>query len=108
MAAFVALLRAVNLGSHNKVAMADLRKLADGCGLTNVRTLLQSGNLVFECGEHDAATLEGMIERALVKKLGVDTPVIVRSAADWRGVVKANPFPAEAKKDPGRLLVMSL
>jgi uncharacterized protein (DUF1697 family) len=108
MPAFVALLRAVNLGSHNKVAMADLRKLADGCGFSNARTLLQSGNLVFECSTRDAGALETQLERALAKKLGVETPVIVRSAAAWRDIVKANPFPAEAKKDPGHLLLMAL
>jgi len=108
MPAFVALLRAVNLGSHNRVAMADLKKVAEGCGLTNARTLLQSGNLVFECSTRDSGALEVLLERTLAKKLGVDTPVIVRSAAAWRDIVKANPFPTEAKKDPGHLLVMPL
>ena len=108
MALFVALLRAVNLGAHNKVPMAELKKLADGCGFTNARTLLQSGNLVFECTDRDCDAHEAALERALAKQLGVETPVIVRSASAWRDIVKANPFPAEAKKDPGHLLVMPL
>jgi len=106
--AFVALLRAVNLGSHNKVGMADLREMAEGCGLANARTLLQSGNLVFECDRRKSAELETILERALARDLGVDTPVIVRSAAEWRAVIAANPFRAEAKADPGHLLVMAL
>jgi uncharacterized protein (DUF1697 family) len=108
MPAFVALLRAVNLPGHNKITMADLKKIAEGCGLSNARTLLASGNLVFECTMKDSGAVEALVERTLSKKLGIDTPVIVRSAAEWRAVVKANPFPAEAKQDPGHLLVMPL
>src|SRR5262245_3638818 len=108
MPAFVALLRAVNLGSHNKIAMADLKAVAEGCGLTQARTLTLSGNLVVECRSSSPAALETLLEKALAKELKIATPVIVRSASEWRGVIDANPFPVEAKKDPGHLLVMSL
>jgi uncharacterized protein (DUF1697 family) len=88
--------------------MADLKLAAEGCGLTKARTLLASGNIVFECSARSSSALETLLEKTLAKELKVETPVIIRSAAEWRGVIDANPFPAEAKKDPGHLLVMPL
>jgi uncharacterized protein (DUF1697 family) len=108
MPAFVALLRAVNLGPHNKISMADLKAVAEGAGLSEARTLLQSGNLVFQAKAQSSAALEKLLEGALAKKLGLKTPVVVRSAAEWRAALEANPFPKEAKSDPSHLLVMPL
>jgi uncharacterized protein (DUF1697 family) len=106
---FVALLRAVNLGSHNKVAMADLRALLERLGMKEVRSLLQSGNLVFETASRgEAAALERRLETETGKALGVRTDFFVRSAAEWTDLVEANPFGKEAKGDPGRLHVMCL
>jgi len=108
MPAFVALLRAVNLGPHNKVSMADLKALAEGLGLLEARTLLQSGNLVFQTKARPTAGLEKLLEDALAKQLSLKTPVLVRSASDWRAALDANPFAAEAKSDPSHLLAMPL
>lgn len=108
MPAFVALLRAVNLGPHNKVAMADLKAVAEGAGLAEARTLLQSGNLVFQAKAQSSAALEKLLEAALAKKLDLKTPVVVRSAAEWRAALEANPFPKQAKSDPSHLVVMPL
>ena len=58
MTTFIGLLRAINLGSHNKVAMADLRQLLSELGLKNPQSLLQSGNLVFETTARSTASLE--------------------------------------------------
>jgi uncharacterized protein (DUF1697 family) len=108
MPAFVALLRAVNLGPHNKVAMADLKIIAASCGLTAPRTLLQSGNLLFESKTKSSAALEKLLEAALQQKLGLKTPVVVRSAAEWRRALDDNPFPKQAMSDPGHLVLMPL
>jgi uncharacterized protein (DUF1697 family) len=108
MPAFVALLRAVNLGPHNKISMADLKAVAEGAGLSNARTLLQSGNLVFEAKAKTPTALEKLLEAALGKELGLKTPVVVRSAAEWRAALDENPFPKQAKSDPSHLLVMPL
>jgi len=108
MPQFVALLRAVNLGPHNKIAMADLKALAEGCGLSGARTLLQSGNLVFEAKAKTSAALEKLLEAALLKELGLKTPVVVRSAAEWRAALDDNPFPKEAKADPSHTCLMPL
>ncbi|HET9514560.1 MAG TPA: DUF1697 domain-containing protein [Gemmatimonadales bacterium] len=108
MAGFVALLRAVNLGPHNKVAMADLRKLAGDLGLEDCVTLLQSGNLVFRSSARSSASLERRLEEAARSRLRVDTDCFVRTDEDWREVLAANPFNQEAASDPAHLLVMFL
>jgi uncharacterized protein (DUF1697 family) len=87
--------------------MADLRKLAESLGLASVRTLLQSGNLVFEAGAKKAPALESALEAAL-KKHGIETDFMVRRADELDAVIAANPFPKEAKSDPGYLVVMFL
>lgn len=102
----IALLRAVNLGSHNKVAMGDLRKMATDLGFEDVRTLLQGGNLVFRSSE-TGAELERLLETTARKELGLDTDFIVRTAAQWKKIVAGNPFPKEARSDPGHLVLMA-
>jgi len=108
MTRYVALLRAVNIGSYNKVPMAGLRALAERLGMKEVCTLLQSGNLVFESGGAEAARIERLLEKETKKALGVETDFFVRTAEEWSGVVAANPFKVEAKSDPGHLLLMCL
>lgn len=108
MPAFVALLRAVNLGPHNKIAMSELKSLAEGCGFGGPRTLLQSGNLVFEAKAKSSAALERALEGALAEQLSLETPVVVRSAAEWRAAIDQNPFPKEARADPSHLVMLPL
>jgi uncharacterized protein (DUF1697 family) len=102
----IALLRAVNVGGRS-LAMADLRVVAEGLGFAGVKTLLQSGNLVFEAKGKKAAALESALEAALNKR-GMDTDFMVRRADELKAVIAANPFPKEAKSDPGHLVVMFL
>ncbi len=108
MTTYIALLRAVNLGAHNKVAMADLRALADKLGLADARTLLQSGNLVFSAGGQTASKLEDLLAGAARKRLSLDTDFFVRSSKEWREIVDGNPFADEAKRDPGHLVLLCL
>jgi uncharacterized protein (DUF1697 family) len=104
----VALLRGINVGGHNKVAMSDVRELCEGLGLADVKTVLQSGNLVFrDDGQTDAA-LESLLEAETAKRLGVTADYVVRSRDELERVVARNPFPKEAKNDPSHLLVMFL
>lgn len=106
MPVHIALLRAVNLGSHNKVSMGDLRAMATDLGFEDVSTLLQSGNLVFRSSE-TGPKLERLLETTARKELGLDTEFMVRSAAQWKKIVAGNPFPKEAKSDPGHLVLMA-
>jgi uncharacterized protein (DUF1697 family) len=108
MTTHIALLRAVNLAGINRVSMSDLRDLAAALGLQDAKTLLQSGNLVFRSSVSSTEKLERLLQDAAASELAVSTDFFVRTAAEWKAVIAANPFPAEAKHDPGRLVVVAL
>ncbi len=108
MTTHLALLRAVNLAGHKPVAMADLRSLLTGLGFADAQSLLQSGNLVFRGGRLSGARLERFLEDEARKRLALETDFFVRTAEQWETVVAANPFRAEAERDPARLLVVFL
>lgn len=106
MTTFIALLRAVNLGPHNKVAMRELRQLFADLGLRDAQSLLQSGNVVFRSDEPSTRRLERRLEAASEEHLGLKTDFFVRTARELQRVVSANPFPEAAARDPGHLLVV--
>ena len=99
MASFIALLRGVNVTGKNKIPMAELRRVAEGLGLSGVSTYIQSGNLVFQASEA-AATLEPLLEDAIDKHFKLSIPVVVRPAKTWRGYVAKNPFGKESEMRP--------
>ncbi len=106
----VALLRAVNVGGRNRIAMAHLRELLEGLGYGEVRTHLQSGNAVFTAAGTTPGGAEGVareIERALARELGLTASVLVRTREDLQRVVAANPLLGVAD-DHARLLVTFL
>lgn len=105
MKAYIGLLRGINVGGNNMVAMADLREMMTTLGFADVKTVLQSGNVVFSGSAAAPAALERRLEAELEKRLGLAVEFHVRTADEWRAIVKANPFAAEAKNDPGHLLV---
>jgi uncharacterized protein (DUF1697 family) len=104
----VALLRAVNLAGHNMVKMTDLCRVATDAGFSEVRSLLQSGNLVFQSRRGTPASIEGRLEAAAREHLALDTDFMVRTAAEWDAMIAANPFADEAAREPGRLLAVCL
>jgi uncharacterized protein (DUF1697 family) len=95
MPRYLALLRGINVGGHNKVAMAELRELAIGLGHSEVATYIQSGNLVFSSDHLDAARLADALEAQIADQLGVRPAVVVLSGAELAQVIADNPFPAE-------------
>lgn len=108
MSIHIALLRAINVGGRNKVAMADLRRLLSRLGFEGAASLLQSGNLVFRSPRLTGAALETLLEKETVKRLGIRVDYIVRSGNEWRELVARNPFRRQAQSDPSRLIVMFL
>jgi uncharacterized protein (DUF1697 family) len=101
--AYVALLRGINVGRAKRVAMADLRTLVEDLGYGNVRTLLNSGNVVFTASR-TAAGAASRIEKALAVKLSVAARVTVLSAAEFATAVSENAL-LDRAKDPSRLMV---
>ncbi|MFC4034956.1 DUF1697 domain-containing protein [Streptomyces polygonati] len=104
---YVALLRGINVGPNNRVPMPKLRELIEGIGGARVRTHLQSGNAVFTHERRDPPRLAADLEQALSSELGLTIAVLVRSGADLRRVVDANPFPME-KVNGSRFVVVFL
>ena len=103
----IALLRGINVGRAKRVAMADLRKLMDELGYSQVRTLLNSGNVVFDAGGVGPAESAARIEEALVLKLGVAARATVLGAPQFRAIMAENCLQQRAD-DPSRLLVAVL
>jgi len=93
---YVALLRGINVGGRNRVAMADLRQIAASLGHTEIATYIQSGNLVFTSPDESAATLADALEREIARTLDVRPAVVVVSRADLARVIADNPFPGES------------
>lgn len=93
MPRYLALLRGINVGGRNKVAMADLRQIAAQLGYADVSTYIQSGNLLFTAGEDDARQLAGALQRSIAEQLGVRPAVVVISAAELARVIADNPYP---------------
>jgi len=104
MARLVALLRGINLGAKRRVAMAELRALLEELGYADVRTLLQSGNVVFTGPK---AKAREKLEAALAERFGFDIDVILRTMDELHQVVEADPFGAEAA-EPTRYFVVFL
>ena len=86
----VALLRGVNVGGKNRLPMRELAALFAGAGCREVRTYIQSGNVVFAAEE--TTGLEPRLTRAIEAQFGLRVPVIVRSATEMRQMVRGNPF----------------
>jgi uncharacterized protein (DUF1697 family) len=108
MTSYVALLRAVNIAGGSVVAMSDLRRLLTDLGFNDARSLLQSGNLAFKANATEAAKLESRLEAETEKRLGLKTAYFVRTHEDMEAVVAGNPYPTEAQRDPGHLVVVFL
>jgi uncharacterized protein (DUF1697 family) len=103
----IALIRGINVGRAKRVAMADLRALVEDLGYGDVRTLLNSGNVVFTSARAAAGAAAARIEKALATKLGVSARVTVLGEADLATVVTDNPL-LKFADDPSRLLVAVL
>src|SRR6266566_213036 len=78
MAAYIAMLRGVNVSGHNTIKMEVLRGLCEGLGFRNVGTYIQSGNIVFQTAPENSATLSKRIGKTIFQSFGFDTPVLVR------------------------------
>src|SRR2546425_2465522 len=103
MIRFVAFLRAINVGGRNLIKMEDLSRVFVRSGFKNVRTFIQSGNVIFDASETNPNVLAKRIEKKLHKSLGHEVTVIVRTIAELEDILKRNPF---KKIKPGADVVM--
>jgi uncharacterized protein (DUF1697 family) len=105
---YAALLRGINVGGHNKVAMAPLRDVLSSLGYDDVATILQSGNAVFTAPAAAKADAASRIEAAIADRFGFAVTVLVRDARAMAKAAAANPWPDLAKTDPAKLHVAFL
>jgi len=101
MSMFASLLRGINVGGKTNLGMPALAQVYEKLGLTGVRTLLRSGNVIFR-GKKSAKEIEDAIE----KRFAFRPKVFLRTAAELRAALAANPFPDAARDDPGHLLIV--
>lgn len=105
-ATHVALLRGINVGTAKRVAMADLRDLMTGLGFSDVRTLLNSGNVIFTAAPHTGDPTR-RIEKEIEKRLGLTSRVTVMTAAELDVAVRGNTL-LKVATHPSRLMVGAL
>lgn len=104
---YVALIRALNVGTKNRLAMADLAAAFESEGCADVRTYVQSGNVVFDPPAGGVASLAAGISARLLAEHGVDVATVLRSGSEMTAVTAANPFLARGE-DPAALHVVFL
>ena len=108
MPVIASLLRGINVGPASLIGMPALAAVHSALGLTEVRTLLRSGNVIFRSTRTDRAWLVRSLGDAIEKRFGIRPDVLLRSPEELRAAIAANPFPGEARTDPSHLLVMFL
>ena len=102
MTRYIAFLRAINVGGHRLIKMQDLARMFESSGFKNVRTFIQSGNVIFDSRSANTQTLTKKIERSLEQSLGYRVSVMLRTLAEIQEIVRRNPF----KKTPPSADVM--
>src|ERR1700722_14914542 len=103
----IVLLRGINVGSANRIAMPALREALLDKGFANVRTYVQSGNIVLETGLDDEKLSEA-VERLIADRFGLSVPALALAHSALADVVAANPYPEQALQDPKRFQVSFL
>lgn len=88
---YVALLRGINVGGNRKVEMAKLKLTFEALGFINIKTFINSGNVIFESSLNDEKALCGKIEKAIEKDFGFDVPVLIRSLDEFHDLLKKLP-----------------
>jgi len=104
---FVSMLRAVNVGGHSKIKMDELQAAYVALGLRNVRTLLQSGNVVFSSRLKDRAALAKRIMQEIERRFDLQIDVVIRTLDEIKKIVERGPA-LSPRADKSRLLVMFL
>lgn len=104
----VSLLRGINVGGRNKIRMADLRELYADLGMMRVRSLLQSGNVIFEAALTDLTSVKLELEAGIRSAFGLDIQILLRSSADFEYIIDCHPFSAEQLNEPRKAAVVFL
>ena len=99
MAKYVALLRGINVGGKNMIKMEKLREIVAALGLENVKTYVNSGNVIFETKKTSDKVLAAKVHNAIQKELGLNISVMVRSVAGIEEIIAKNPYDGKFEND---------
>ncbi|MUH34930.1 DUF1697 domain-containing protein [Zobellia amurskyensis] len=92
MKSYIALLRGINVSGQKKVPMAELRSILTEMDFLNVKTYIQSGNVVFQSEEDSTVTLEASIAENIKSTFGFDVPVLVKTKNQFKNIFEGNPY----------------
>jgi uncharacterized protein (DUF1697 family) len=92
MTVYIVLLRGINVGGHNKIAMNDLRKLLANLGFSDIITYIQSGNVVFKSEVKDPSLIGEMIKQGIREKFSLNIEVIAKSREELSKIIGSIPF----------------
>jgi uncharacterized protein (DUF1697 family) len=101
----VALLHSIVLGEGRRVAMADLRATVESAGFRSPRTLVATGNLVFDADDETVSDVEAALESAVARDFGKHVDIIARAADDWIALAAGNPFSDASGSDAPNIVV---
>ena len=109
MTTYISILRGINVSGHKKILMTDLRALYEKLGFKNVRSYIQSGNVIFDyAGDESNLAIAEMIEHSIEKEYKFQVPVLVKHPADLIRTIEKNPFAEELGEDLSRVAVTFL
>ena len=108
MNTYISLLRGINVGGHSQIKMKDLTGLYESSGFKNVKTYVQSGNVVFDSSMDDGEKIVKKIEKNIKTKFGFDVKLIIRTPDELNKIIKTNPFLKRAEVDKERLYMVFL
>ena len=108
MPLLISFIRGINVGGRKKIKMADLRDLYSELGFQNPRTLLQSGNVVFEAANADLAEVGARIEAGIKQRFGFEARALLRTPAAFRAALADHPFTAEQLERGNHAMVVFL
>ncbi|NHC40291.1 DUF1697 domain-containing protein [Bacillus sp. MM2020_1] len=99
MTIYIALLRGINVGKHNRIKMADLKSLLESMGLEKVKTYIQSGNVLFEAKDEAPQIISKRLEDEISKTFGFPVPVILRTAEEYEQMIRDCPYRVDLLKE---------
>lgn len=108
MPTYISLIRGINVGGHKKVKMDQLRKSVEALGFENVRTYVQSGNIVFDAARQSTGTLSTKIQDVILKEFGHSAAVITKTPEELSNAIHNNPFLKQKGLDLAKLHVVFL
>jgi len=99
MITYISILRGINVSGQKIIRMDILRELYDGLNFLNIKSYIQSGNVIFQFRKSENTELENMISSQIQKKFGFVVPVIVLTLEEMKNIIERNPYKADKTKD---------